>query len=146
MSFRFFALAALAGLPLAVHATPEDNAVQLVKKAAAHIKANGLERACTDFGDPAKGFLAGESYVYVHDLHGKMLCNPGSPRTVGKDLIEMKDVDGKQFNKEMLQVAKQHGSGWVEYKWVNPLTKQIQQKKSYVEKQDQVVIGSGFYK
>lgn len=140
------ALALLAAIPAIASATPEDDTRALVKKAAAHIKANGIDKACADFSDPAKGFRNGESYVYVHDIHARMLCNPGSPRTVGKDMMEVKDMDGKFFNKEMIGLATTRGSGWVEYKWTNPVTRKIQDKKSYIERQDDLVIGSGFYR
>lgn len=136
----------LAGISAAAHATPESDAQDLVKRAGAYIKANGLEKACADFADPAKGFRTNESYVYIHDIRAKMLCNPGSPRTVGKEMIDVKDMDGKYFNKEMVKLATTKGSGWVEYKWTNPATQKMQDKKSYIERQDDLIIGSGFYK
>lgn len=136
----------LAMLSTVAIATPETDAQDLVKRAAAHIKANGIDKACADFADPAKGFRTGESYVYVHDIRAKMLCNPGSPRTVGKDMIDVKDMDGKYFNKDMVKLATTKGSGWVEYKWTNPATQKMQDKKSWIERQDDLIIGSGFYK
>jgi signal transduction histidine kinase len=140
------ALALLAGISVVASATSEDDAQALVKKAVAYIKANGIEKSCADFADPAKGFRPNGSYVYVHDIQAKMLCNPGSPRTVGKDMIEVKDMDGKYFNKEMVSLATTKGSGWVEYKWTNPATQKMQDKKSYIERQGDLIIGSGFYK
>ncbi|MBA5639330.1 cache domain-containing protein [Duganella sp. LX20W] len=127
-------------------ATPEDSVQQLVKKAIGHLKASGLQQACADFGDPAKGYMAGESYVFIQDMHAKMVCNPSNPRIVGKDLSELRDTDGVAFSSDMVRIAKASGSGWVEYKWVNPATKQLQKKKSYVERSDDYVVGSGFYK
>ncbi|MFS2003378.1 cache domain-containing protein [Duganella sp. CT11-25] len=147
MDFKKIAVLGLfACTAIAAQASQEDDARALVKKAIVAIKAQGIEKACADFADPAKGYMAGESYVYVHDMRARMLCNAGSPRTVGKDMIEMKDMDGKYFNKEMLEIAKTKGSGWLEYKWVNPKTKNIQDKKSYVERQEDFIVGSGFYK
>ncbi|MBA5689079.1 cache domain-containing protein [Duganella sp. LX47W] len=127
-------------------ATPEDSAQQLVRKAISHLKASGLQQACADFGDPAKGYMAGASYVFIQDMHAKMVCNPSNPRIVGKDLTELKDVDGFAFSRDMTRIAKASGSGWVEYKWVNPATGKLQQKKSYVERSDDYVVGAGFYK
>ncbi|RZT09749.1 Cache domain-containing protein [Duganella sp. CF402] len=143
---KIAAFAMLAGMMAVASATPEDDTQALVKKASAYIKANGIDKACVDFADPAKGFRPNGSYVYVHDIHAKMLCNPGSPRTVGKDMIEVKDMDGKYFNKEMVSLATTKGSGWVEYKWTNPATQKMQDKKSYIERQGDLIVGSGFYK
>ena len=120
--------------------------MRLVQKAKALVKAKGLERACADLADPAQGFIEGEAYVSVLDMNAKMLCNPSNPRLVGKDLLELRDVDGRYFNKDMISIARSKGSGWIEYRWINPATKTMQQKKSYVERLDEMVIGSGFYK
>lgn len=140
-------LAAVGGASApAALATPEDSARQLVKKAIGHLKASGLQQACADFGDPAKGYMAGASYVFIQDMHVKMVCNPSNPRIVGKDLAELKDANGFAFSREMVRIASTAGSGWVEYKWINPATGQLQQKKSYVERSDDYVVGAGFYK
>ena len=42
--------------------------------------------------------------------------------------------------------AKTDGKGWVDYKWVNPVSKEIQAKSVYLEKSDDLIIASGFYK
>jgi signal transduction histidine kinase len=136
----------MTGISALALATPEDDAQALVKKASAYIKANGIEKACADFADTSKGFRPNGAYVYVHDIRAKMVCNPGSPRTEGKEMIEVKDMDGKYFNKEMVSLATTKGSGFVEYKWTNPATQKMQDKKSYIERQGEYIVGSGFYK
>jgi signal transduction histidine kinase len=40
----------------------------------------------------------------------------------------------------------EHGSGWVDYKWPNPVTKKIQTKSAYVVKVNDNVCGTGYYK
>ncbi|MBV7538681.1 cache domain-containing protein [Duganella sp. sic0402] len=139
-------LAILAGVSAMACAGQEEDAKDLVKKASAYIKANGIAKACVDFADPAKGFRTDDRYVYVHDIRAKMICNPGSPRTEGKDMIDVRDMDGKYFNREMVRIATTQGSGWVEYKWTNPKTQNMQDKKSYIERQGDLIVGSGFYK
>ncbi len=32
----------------------------------------------------------------------------------------------------MIEIAKTKGSGWLEYNWVNPVTKKIQPKKAWI--------------
>src|SRR5581483_3813726 len=56
-----------------------DHAVALVKRAAAHVQAVGIEQACRDFKDPNGGFMHGEFYVFANDVNGVQLCNPRSP-------------------------------------------------------------------
>jgi cytochrome c len=67
-------------------------------------------------------------------------------KLVGKPLMDFKDGDGKLVTKEMLQVAKTKGSGWVEYRWPNPITKLLDQKTTYIEKVDNYLLGVGIYK
>jgi signal transduction histidine kinase len=146
MRIRYLYLAVAAALALPAQAAPEDVAVKLVQRAKALVKAKGLAKACAEFADPAKGYIEGEAYVSVLDMNARMLCSPSNPRLVGKDLLELRDSDGRYFNKEMIAAAQSKGSGWIEYRWVNPATKDLQQKKSYFERLDDMVIGSGFYK
>lgn len=141
-SIFFFA----AGITAQAQAQTEEAAKALVKKAVAHVKEHGIEAACKDFANPAGGFIQGELYIYVQDMQAKMICHATNSRLNGKDLIDLKDADGKQFNKEMVELAKTKGNGWVDYRWVNPVTKQIQPKSSYVERADSLMVGAGIYK
>jgi len=143
----------LAGLALvcfswtaAAQSASEDDVKAIVTKAAAHLKAKGVETACKDFADPAGGFIKGELYVYVHDMKAKMICHATNAKLNGKELLEMKDADGKEFNKEMVALVGTKGSGWVNYKFVNPVTKQIQPKSSFVQKEGDYIVGAGIYK
>ena len=124
-----------------------DEAVAMVKKAAAEIKANGKEKAFAAFADPNnKEFHDRDLYVFVYDLNGVSLAHGNNPKMVGKNLIDMKDLEGKPLIRQMVEVAKTKGSGWVDYKWPNPVTKSMESKSSYVEKVDDMLVGSGIYK
>lgn len=125
----------------------KDEAVAMVKRAAAHIKAVGKDKAYADFTGKATGFSDRDLYVIVYDQAGKSLAHGANQNMVGKSLIEFKDADGKEVMKEIVQVAfKGPGKGWVDYKWPNPVTKQLEAKSTYVEKVEDVVIGVGIYK
>lgn len=125
----------------------KDAAVALVEKAVAYVKKNGVEAACRNFADPKGGFIQGDLYVFVQDMQAKMICHATNPRLNGKDLSQLKDVDGKQFSQEMADLARSKGSGWVDYQWVNPTTKAIEPKASYVERvDDKIWLGVGIYR
>jgi cytochrome c len=127
-------------------AGPND-AVAMVKKAVALIKSDGKEKAFAAFSDPAnKDFHDRDLYIYVYDLEGLSLAHGTNPKMVGKNLLNMKDVEGKPMISEMVKVAKEKGSGWVDYKWPNPVTKAIEGKSGYVERVDDILVGSGVYK
>ena len=55
-------------------------------------------------------------------------------------------ADGIYFMKKFIETAKTQGSGWVDYKWVNPVTKKIESKSTYIQKMDNYFLGCGIYK
>jgi cytochrome c len=62
------------------------------------------------------------------------------PALIGKNLIDIKDQDGTLLIREMVEITKGGGAGWVNYKWPNPLTNIIEDKSAYVEK-----LGEGYF-
>ncbi|CAN7525277.1 cache domain-containing protein [Pseudoduganella sp. LjRoot289] len=124
-----------------------NEAVAMVKKAAALIKSDGKDAAFAAISDPAnKDFHDRDLYIYVYDLNGVAVAHGVNPKLVGKNLIDMKDNEGKAMIQEMVKVAKEKGSGWVDFKWPNPVTKAIEAKSGYVEKAGDLLVGSGIYK
>lgn len=147
MIMAFLMTVAVCGVSSAAedHGTAEQ-ATAMVKKAIAHFKANGKDKALADFNDPSnKQFHDRDLYVIAFDMEGTMLASANT-KLVGKPLMDFKDGDGKLVTKEMLQVAKTKGSGWVEYRWPNPITKLLDQKTTYIEKVDNYLLGVGIYK
>ncbi|MBR9973285.1 cache domain-containing protein [Magnetospirillum sulfuroxidans] len=118
----------------------------LVKKALAHFKTAGKDKACADFA-AAGDFQSKDLYVFVQEIDGIMLCHGKNPALNGKNLAGLKDSDGRAFVAQFIDTVKSKGSGWVDYKWVNASTKKIEPKSSYVEKGDgNIFIGAGIYK
>lgn len=118
----------------------------MVKKVADFIKANGKEKAYEAVNDVNGKFVEGDLYVAVYGLTGKCLAHGSNPKMIGKDLIDMKDADGKLFVKERVDLAKSKGSGWQNYKWTNPTNKNIEAKTAYFQKVDDVIVICGAYK
>ena len=112
-------------------ATPEE-AKALAERAAAHFKEAGSEKAIADFNDPAAGYVDRELFVVVYDPDHKIVGSYGIPVLRNKDATTLKDVEGKEFGKDIIALAKEKGSGWVEYRMTNPLTKKVAQKRSWV--------------
>jgi cytochrome c len=140
------AVLALAGTALAEErATPQD-AEELVKTAVAYLKKHGAEKAYKEFQNKSGPFIYKDLYVMVYDMTGKCMAHGADPSRVGKDLIEAKDPDGKQYVKDRLQIAKEKGGGWQDYKFKNPASGKVEPKVSYFEKVGDVVVASGAYK
>lgn len=138
--FSFLALVAMAQ----AQATPDD-AKAWVQKGKEFFQKEGKDKALAAFKDPKGEFVKGDLYIYVLDMDGKMLAHPKAD-LVGKDFMVVKDKEGKLFAVEMVKIAKEKGSGWVDYMWENPVTKKVDAKTVYFEKVDGVIIAAGAYK
>jgi cytochrome c len=139
------ACAVLFSAPL-VQADEKADAVTMVKAAITYFNANGLEKALDSLNDPKAQFAKGELYVFAYDLAGNMLANSVKPALVGQNIIDVPDSAGKKFRKEILERAQKEGSGWVDYKTLNPKTKLTDDKTTYFERSGEVVFGCGIYK
>lgn len=118
----------------------------MVKKAIALAKAKGKDAAFAEINNRNGQFTKGDLYVFVYDTNGKVAAHGQNLKMIGKELIDMKDADGKEFVKERVEIAKTRGNGWQDYKFTNPLTKQIEQKRAYVERYEDFIFGCGVYK
>lgn len=138
--------AGITGASFAAERATAKEAETMVKKAAVYIKANGKEKAFAEFNNPKGKFTNKDLYITVYDLNGKCLSHGQNAKMIGKDLIELKDADGKYFIKERMEIAKSKGKGWQDYKHTDPLTKSIEHKSTYFEKHEDVVVAGGIYK
>jgi signal transduction histidine kinase len=118
----------------------------MVHQAVAFLKKEGKAKALEVFSDPKGRFTYRDLYIMAYDMDGKCLAHGAKKERIGKNLLEEKDVDGKQFVKERLQIARDHGKGWQEYKFQNPVSKQVEQKVAYFERVGDVVVVCGAYK
>ncbi|RFP18613.1 MULTISPECIES: cache domain-containing protein [unclassified Duganella] len=126
-----------------------DEAVAMVKKAAEFLKKNGKEKAFAEFNNPKGQFIQKDLYIFAFGANGDgvELANGANIKLVGKNVLEMKDADGKFLIKDILALGMgKEGKGWVDYKWPNPSTGTVDGKRTYVERVDDVVIGCGIYK
>jgi cytochrome c len=124
----------------------KDEAVAMVKKAIEYIKANGNDKAFEEFSNPKGKFVDRDLYVVVYDMNAKCLAHGQKKSMVGKDLIDFKDVDGKPYMQERVDLMKKQNTGWQEYKFMNPLTKKVEPKEMYVERTGDLIVGAGVYK
>lgn len=78
-------------------------------------------------------------------MSGRCVAHGARPALIGKNLLDLKDQDGKYLIREMIHIASGPGSGWVSYKWPNPINNKIEDKASYVEKMGDYFVGVGVY-
>ncbi len=129
-------------------AITQDEAKALVAKVVAFWKANGKEKTLAEVSNTKGSFVKGDLYAFCNDFNGNALDNGGNPALVGQNHLELKDPTGKVFNKEMIDLVKTKGSGWSDYSWVNPVSKKVQPKTTFVQRIEgtDIYCGSGVWK
>ena len=135
------------GMGAASEAPPREEAVAMVKRVQEKFQKEGPEatfKAVTD--QSTKEFHDRDLYPFIYELNGLNVAHGARPALVGKNLISLKDQDGKYLIKEMIEIAKGPGSAWIDYKWPNPLTNKIEDKSSYIEKMGDYFVGVGVYR
>ena len=145
ISSLFCALA----IPLVVQAETNATAAEataMVKKGVAFIKANGKDKAYAEISTKGGQFSDRDLYLTVYGLDGMVLAHGANQKMVGKNLIDLKDIDGKEFGKERMELAKSKGTFWQDYKFTNPVSKKIEPKSAYCEKLAETVVCGGVYK
>jgi signal transduction histidine kinase len=135
-----------AGVAKAAENAGKEEAVAMVRSAVAFIRQEGPEKAYAEISDRAGRFVDRDLYVVVYQLDGKVLAHGGNEKFVGKDVINAQDTDGKLFIKERVELAAAQASFWQDYKFVNPVRKQIEPKQMYCERLDDTAVCAGIYK
>ena len=55
------------------------------------------------------------------------------PKLVGKNMWHLRTPNGRLIVQEIVTMIERDGKGWMEYYWLNPYTKKLQIKISYLE-------------
>ena len=124
----------------------KDEAVAMVKKGVAYIKKEGKEKGYAEITNKKGQFTDRDLYLVVYGLDGVVRAHGANEKMVAKNLIELKDVDGKPFVKERVELAQSKGTFWQDYKFSNPVSKKIEPKQMYCEKLEDTVVCGGIYK
>jgi cytochrome c len=129
----------------------KDEAIAMVKRVQEQFKKDGPELTFKAVSDKTtKEYHDRDLYPFIYDMSGSNkglnVAHGARPALIGKNLIDLKDQDGKYLIREMVDVANGPGSGWVDYKWPNPTTNKIEDKSSYIEKMGDYFVGVGAYR
>ena len=126
----------------------KDEAVAMVQRVEDTFKKDGADATFKTVSDPSsKEFHDRDLYPFIYNMAGVCVAHGARPALIGKNLIDIKDQDGKYLIREMVDLLKTKESGWIDYKWPNPQTNKIEDKSSYVEKLgDNYFVGAGVYR
>jgi hypothetical protein len=134
-------LAVFSGAERAVAGTIQQ-AESVVWQVAHYLQAFGPEKTFAAINDRGGPFNSTDVYVFIHDRTGLIRAHGGFPSYIGTNIIWAKDLDGKEFVREIVSIRT---SGIVTYKWLNPQTREIQPKTTFVLSVDDLLICAGVY-
>jgi cytochrome c len=139
-------VAAFAGAPgVAGEWATKEDAIAMVKQAMVVIKQRGPEKAYAEISNKGGRFHDRDLYIIVLGLDGKVLAHGQRADLIGKNVINAKDPDGKSFIKERVELARQQPAFWQNYKFVNPVTKEIEPQDMYCERLNDTAVCGGVY-
>ena len=147
MTAAALVLGATLGLSAAaqeVRVTPKE-AEAMVKKGVVAIKAN-RDQALKEMSDKNGPYVDRELYLTVYKMDGVALAHGANAKFIGKNMIELRDANGKAHIQERLELVKTKSAFWQEFTFLNPLNKKIEPKLMYCEKADELVVCGGIYK
>jgi cytochrome c len=149
--YVFAALAALVvTLTPAMGAGSDDipsrnDVIAQVTKAVEYYRVNGRERTLAELNRRDGAFAQGMDYVDVHDLNGVCVAHPMSPDIVGQNRLDVADMHGKRFIKEIVDAARTHPDGWVTYMRENPNNGKVEKRIAYWAVHDGLIFKAGTY-
>lgn len=124
--------------------TTGQEAEALVRKAASQV-AMDRERALREISDPAGPYTMRDMYVVVYSMDGTSLAHGANRRLVGKNMLDFRDQDGKEFLRERIDMSRSQSRFWHTFKGVDPATRRFETKQVYCETvgRDLLVCGGG---
>jgi signal transduction histidine kinase len=134
----------LAGASLAGEKGTEEEAKAMLDRAVKTVESEGEEKAIAAFNDPEGGFRDRDLYVFCMDKDNKITAHPNAEMR-GTDVSTLEDPDGKPIGKEMIAMAAK-GGGSIEYRYMNPVSKKVENKISFLKKAGTQNCGVGAYK
>src|SRR5712691_12871639 len=82
-----------------------DEALAMVRRVQQKFKKEGAEAAFNAINNKAPGFADRDLYPFVTELTGLCVANGVTPAVTGKNLIDLKDQDGRFIIQEFIKIA-----------------------------------------
>lgn len=144
------AVALVLGTSLGISAAAErvtpKEAEAMVKRGVAFIKATPRDKAMAEITDPKGQFVDRELYLTVYKMDGTAMAHGANAKFVGKNMMDLRDGNGKEHIRERMETAKTKSAFWQDFTFLNPVNKKIEPKQMYCEKADELVVCGGIYK
>ena len=89
----------------------------------------------------------GKDYFFIIDQQANMILHPYKPDLEGQSCIDNTDKAGNYLFRDMLDVCKKNGEGFVTYQWPLPGSEEVAPKLTYLKLYEPWgwIVGSGVY-
>lgn len=94
---------------------PRYTAKTLAQTAAAYFYSSGKDDTFALMSEHEGPFVKGDIYAWAMDFDGICVANSENPALMGQSVIDLTDDKNQPVNKNMIKIAKEKGSGWVDY-------------------------------
>ena len=122
--------------------------VAMLEEAVKEIEKKGKD-AFPQFRVKDSKWYKGEMYLFIYTMKGVNIFHPVLPRLQGKNLYNLKDINGRPLIQHLIWKAEK-GGGWVHYMWTRPNEFIPTWKSGYVKKAvmpngNECFVGTGVY-
>ena len=117
----------------------------MVKKAITHVKAD-RDAAFREISNPKGSYVDRDLYIVVYKLDGTNVAHGFNQKFIGRNMIEIRDADGREYMRERMEWAKTKQNFWQDLKFTDPLTKKMEPKQTYCERSGELLFCGGVYK
>lgn len=138
----------LCGTSMASEKATKQECEAKVKEAIKLVEKIGLEAALKVIQEDKDAFVWKDTYVFAVKLSdATTLAHPVNPKHLGRNMSAVKDVKGKMFFVEFINIANNQGSGWVSYMWPKPGEKKPSTKDTFIMRVpgEDALFGAGVY-
>lgn len=120
------------------------DAEALVNRGLTLFQEKGPEEGIRIVNERTKPFLDGELYLFVIGPEGRIVAHAFDKARVGIAANELYDEEGQPYGTLMLKLANDKGV-WIPYRQLNPATRRVEPKQSFVRKSGGYIFGCGVY-
>ena len=124
-----------------------DEAKAMALAAREFCRVHGGQALVEDVNRQGKGrFVDRDLYLMVIGVgDGVLRAHGNNVRNVGMG-PDSRDADGKLFLRDMAELARSRGEGWIEWKWAHPFTNEVLTKTGYVARAGDLLVVCGIYR
>jgi cytochrome c len=123
-----------------------DDARAMLERAVGVARSEGAAQAAARFNDRRGEFVKDDLYVFMVNMEsGRFEAMGMNPALSDTDALGLRDAAGNALVAEMIARLQKADEATVDYVWRNPVTNAVENKRSYVRKVGNSLVGVGHY-